>query len=149
MKSTPSILEYLIVYVALMVLLILTLGSALLNLGPFNPIISISIACTKALLVGLFFMHLKGSKSLTQVFAMAGIFWLGVLFTLALTDYFSRGWLLMPGRWPMCNYFNEVLIQCSNQEKRSRTKKYHHAIKRFPYRRHFESTSPSFNFSSK
>ena len=100
MKQVSTVREYVLVYVSLMILLGLTLGSAFLDLGALNPVLNLSIACVKAALVVMFFMHLKGSRSLTKVFASAGLFWLGILFTLALTDYISRGWLLLPGRWP-------------------------------------------------
>jgi cytochrome c oxidase subunit 4 len=100
MKSVSSVKEYLLVYVALMLLLALTLGTALIDLGPLNAIVNLGIASVKAYLVLMFFMHLKGDKSVTRVFASAGVFWLAILFTLTLADYVSRGWLVMPGHWP-------------------------------------------------
>jgi cytochrome c oxidase subunit 4 len=100
MKKIHPIKEYLLVYIALMILLALTLGSSFLSLGDFNPVVNLGIACLKAALVVAFFMHLKGSKGLIKVFSAAGLFWLGILFSLAATDYFSRGWLPLPGHWP-------------------------------------------------
>ena len=101
MKQVSSIQSYVVIYVVLMILLALTLGSAFLDLGKLNPILNLGIASIKAGLVVFFFMHLKTSPGLTKIIACVGLFWLGVLFTLALSDYFSRGWLSMPGRWPM------------------------------------------------
>jgi cytochrome c oxidase subunit IV len=52
----------------------------------------LAIAATKATLVILFFMHVRWSSRLTWVVAMAGFFWLLILFTV-LGDYMSRGWV--------------------------------------------------------
>jgi cytochrome c oxidase subunit IV len=75
---------------ALMLLLALTWGIGYINLGMFNVIIALSIAITKALLVALFFMHIKGSSRLLHLAAMAGVIWLLILFSLTLADYFTR-----------------------------------------------------------
>ena len=53
----------------------------------------LAIAATKALLIVLFFMHLLRSKSLIWVIALSGLFWLGILLILTLTDYATRSWL--------------------------------------------------------
>jgi cytochrome c oxidase subunit IV len=81
---------YLLVFAALMVLLVITLAAAALNLGEWNLVIAITIAVAKALLVVLFFMHLRWSTYLVRVFAGAALFWLSILFVLTLQDYFSR-----------------------------------------------------------
>ena len=52
-----------------------------------------SIACSKGLLVVLYFMHVKYSSKLTWVFAGSGVLWLLILFALTLSDYVSRGWI--------------------------------------------------------
>ena len=77
-----------------------TLISATIDLGSFNTGVLMLIATVKALLVALFFMHLSESDALERVFAATGVFWLAVLITLALSDYLSRSWLALPGRWP-------------------------------------------------
>jgi cytochrome c oxidase subunit IV len=81
---------YLLVFAALMVLLVVTLYAAYLNLGEWNLVIAVTIAVLKALLVVLFFMHLRWSTYLVRVFAGAALFWLSILFVLTLQDYFSR-----------------------------------------------------------
>ena len=48
---------------------------------------------TKAMLVILFFMHVRWSSRLTWVVAMSGFFWLLILFSLGMSDYMSRGWI--------------------------------------------------------
>jgi cytochrome c oxidase subunit 4 len=87
-----SIRGYLAVFIALLALTALTTGVAFINLGGVgNVAVALAIAITKAVLVALYFMHLRYSTRLTVVFAGAGIFWLGILVALTLSDYISRG----------------------------------------------------------
>ena len=83
---------YLINGFALLAFLGLTIAAAYVNLGPFNTVAAMSIALVKAVLILLFFMHLRDSKPIIWVFAGAGFFWLGIMFALALSDYLTRGW---------------------------------------------------------
>lgn len=76
---------------ALMLLLALTWTIGYINLGMFNVIIALAIAITKALLVALFFMHIKGSSRLLHLAATVGIIWLLIMLSLTLGDYFTRG----------------------------------------------------------
>jgi cytochrome c oxidase subunit IV len=78
------------VFAALMVLLVLTLVAAARDLGEWNVVIAITIAVIKALLVLLYFMHLRWSTKLVQLFAGAALFWLAILFAITLGDYFTR-----------------------------------------------------------
>jgi cytochrome c oxidase subunit IV len=84
---------YLSVFAALMVGTILTVVVAKFDLGPLNNILMLAIACSKALLVVLFFMHVRWGTRLTWVVAGSGFFWLLILFTLTMSDYMSRGWV--------------------------------------------------------
>lgn len=84
---------YLTVFAALFALTILTYGVALIDLGWGNLVVALSIAFVKALLVALYFMHLRYSTRLTWLVAGGGLFWLSILFALTLSDYLSRGWL--------------------------------------------------------
>jgi cytochrome c oxidase subunit IV len=45
---------------------------------------------TKAVLVILFFMHVKYSTRLTKVVVVAGFFWLGIMLTITMSDYLFR-----------------------------------------------------------
>lgn len=81
------------VYLALMVLFALTAGLAYLPLGPFNAVVALAIGAAKAALIALWFMELGRSRRLVWVVAGAGGFWLGILFTLTMSDYLTRGWL--------------------------------------------------------
>jgi cytochrome c oxidase subunit 4 len=78
------------VFAALMVLLVLTLAAAAFDLGPLNIAIAVTIAVIKAVLILLYFMHLRFSTPLVQVFGGAALFWLLIMFALTLTDYVSR-----------------------------------------------------------
>jgi cytochrome c oxidase subunit 4 len=80
------------VYGALLALTLLTVGVALVDLGPLNIVLAIGIAVSKALLVMLFFMHLRYSSHLTWIIAAAGIIWLGHLILFTMSDYLTRGW---------------------------------------------------------
>lgn len=85
---------YFAVFGALLALTALTTGVAFVDLGRVGNIaVALTIATVKVVLVMLYFMHLRYSTRLTMIFAAAGIFWLGILLVLTLSDYFSRGWV--------------------------------------------------------
>jgi cytochrome c oxidase subunit 4 len=84
---------YLIIFGALMVGTILTVVVAKFDLGPLNNIVMLTVASAKALLVVLYFMHVRWSSRLTWVVAASGFFWLMILFSLTMADYASRGWV--------------------------------------------------------
>ena len=87
-----SIRGYFAVFTALFALTALTTGVAFIDLGGIgNVAVALTIAVIKAVLVALYFMHLRYSSRLTIIFAGAGIFWLGILVALTLSDYISRG----------------------------------------------------------
>jgi cytochrome c oxidase subunit 4 len=86
---------YIIIGGSLLVLTGVTVGASYLELGIFNPIVAIAIACIKAVLVVLFFMHVKYSSKLTKLTVFAGIFTFLTLVGMTLADYASRAW----GRW--------------------------------------------------
>src|SRR5689334_6761518 len=82
----PTVRVYLYNFAALMVLLVLTLVAAMFDLHEWNVVIAITIAVIKAVLVVLFFMHLRYSTKLVQVFGTAAVFWLLILFVLTFND---------------------------------------------------------------
>jgi cytochrome c oxidase subunit 4 len=85
------------VYGALLAFTLLTVGVAYVNLGPLNIVLALAIAVSKALLVMLFFMHLRYSGRLTWVVVGAGVIWLAHLLIFTLADYFTRDWLAVTG----------------------------------------------------
>jgi cytochrome c oxidase subunit 4 len=97
---------YIKVILLLMVLLIITLGAAMVDfskispvLAPMNIIIAMTIAVVKAVLIILYFMHVRFSSKLVWVFAGAAFYWVVILFVLTLTDYMSRHMTNYPGQY--------------------------------------------------
>jgi len=88
--SSSVVSVYLRVWAALLVLLAATVGAAFLNMGPFNAVVALMIAVTKAVLVILFFMHAKDSDRLIWVYAAAGVLWLLFLIGGTLADVLTR-----------------------------------------------------------
>src|SRR5207253_143935 len=95
-----TLLTYWVIYVALMVLLALTIIGATVDfaqwrLGSFslhflNLTVAMAIAVVKALLVILFFMHVRQSSRIVWFFAGAAFIWLGILLVLTMNDYATR-----------------------------------------------------------
>ncbi len=81
------------VWIALLFGTWLTYEAAKLDLGPFNAAVALIIATTKALLVALFFMHLKGApERLLKLVVISTIFFLFILLSLSMADYGTRFW---------------------------------------------------------
>ena len=84
---------YIVVWALLMALMILTAGLSRIDLGEWSTPVALVIAAIKALLVILFFMHVRyESQKMAWVFVVAGFFWLGILLALTMTDYLTRVW---------------------------------------------------------
>jgi cytochrome c oxidase subunit 4 len=81
------------IFAALIVLTGTTVWVATIDLGPANTIVALTIACVKALLVILYFMHVRYSSKLTWVFVCAGVFWFLIMIAFTMADYESRPWL--------------------------------------------------------
>jgi len=87
---------YFAIAAALMALLVLTYAVAQVDLGPFNIVVAMAIAFTKAILVVLFFMEVRWSSRLTWLVAGAGLLWLMLLIGGTLDDFLTRSHIL-PG----------------------------------------------------
>jgi cytochrome c oxidase subunit 4 len=89
-----SLKIYVTIFLALMAGTTLTVWAGLHDFpGQLNVIIALTIAVIKATLVVLYFMHVRYSSRLIWVVFASAIFWLGILFALTLSDYWTRGWL--------------------------------------------------------
>ncbi len=66
--------------------------AAYVDLHIFNPIVALAIATFKAVIVILFFMHVKYQSRLIKMTVSAGFFTFLVLTTMTLSDYISRAW---------------------------------------------------------
>jgi|SRR3569833_2120868 cytochrome c oxidase subunit IV len=84
--------HYLMVFGALLLGTLLTVLAADQDFGIMNPVIALAIASTKAVIVILFFMHVKYQSNLIKMTVAAGFFTFLVLITMTLSDYISRAW---------------------------------------------------------
>jgi cytochrome c oxidase subunit 4 len=84
---------YAIIFATLLILTAATCAISFINLGRMNAVVALVIAFGKALLVALFFMHLRYSRRLMQIVVVAGLFWLGIMIALTMSDFLTRGWL--------------------------------------------------------
>jgi cytochrome c oxidase subunit 4 len=97
-QHISSIRSNITVFVALLVLLLATVGASYVPLGPFHFPAAMAIAAAKAVLIVFYFMHVKYSHRLTAVISVGSFLWLGLMLLFTLTDYLSRGWLDIPGK---------------------------------------------------
>ena len=87
---TPK--TYAIVFLTLLAFTAITVTAAFRNFGIFNPIIALAIACTKAVIVILFFMHVYFQSKLIKMTVASGFFTFLILIFMTLSDYISRAW---------------------------------------------------------
>ncbi|HKS74285.1 MAG TPA: cytochrome C oxidase subunit IV family protein [Terriglobales bacterium] len=79
------------IWILLLILTGVTAWVATIDLGPLNTLVALVIATSKALIVTLFFMHVKyTSEKLTKVVIVSAIFWLIILLSLSMVDYATR-----------------------------------------------------------
>ena len=79
---------------------VLLVGTALTVVAAFqdfpwqlNTIVAMTIAITKATFVVLYFMHVRYSARLIWVIMASALFWMGIMFALTFSDYWTRGWI--------------------------------------------------------
>ncbi len=94
-----SLKIYFMIFGALLAMTALTIQVAFVDLGALNIYVALTIAVIKAMLVVLFFMHLRYSSSLTKLFVVGGIVWFAILIALTVSDYFTRTWQTVPEGW--------------------------------------------------
>lgn len=82
--------QLLLVYLALMLLLALTVFLSLCPLGSWSAPLSLMIAAAKAALVLFYFMKLKESSNSLRIMALGSLFWLLMLLSLTASDYLTR-----------------------------------------------------------
>ena len=85
---------YFNIFGVLLFLTVVTTAVAFIDLGRWNAVVALTIAVGKALLVVLYFMHVRYSSRLTWVVLAGGLFWLGIMIGLTMSDYLSRHWLM-------------------------------------------------------
>jgi cytochrome c oxidase subunit IV len=80
------------VFFALVIGTALTVWTATIDLGRMNVIVALVIASVKAILVILFFMHVKYSSRMVWLFAGAGFFWVLLMIAFTMQDFATRSW---------------------------------------------------------
>ena len=83
-------MTYFLTWVGLMVFLALTCASSYVAMGPWNTIVNTGISCAKALLIAVFFMHLRHAGPLLRLAAVTGLVWLALLLGLSSVDFATR-----------------------------------------------------------
>ena len=82
---------YFMVFGALLVLLLVTvLATYLPTKEPWSFLIALFIAVIKAVLVILFFMHVKDASRVTWLFCACSFLWLAIMLVLTFGDYMTR-----------------------------------------------------------
>lgn len=88
-----SVKTYLSVFLILLVGTVLTVAAAFYDFpGQLNTIVAMTIASAKATVVVLYFMHVRYSARLIWVIVASALFWMGILFALTFSDYWTRDW---------------------------------------------------------
>ena len=98
--QVESLRVYFAAFIALMVLLGVTVGAAFVSLGTAgNLLLALTVASVKALIIVVYFMHLRHSNVVVRIFAASGFVWLTILIIHLMSDYLARNWLPSPGGW--------------------------------------------------
>ncbi len=80
------------IFIILLVLLFATIGANFMPLGVLHFPVAMLFATIKAVLIFMFFMHLKYSHRYNKVVVVASFLFLGILLVFFMNDYVSRGW---------------------------------------------------------
>jgi cytochrome c oxidase subunit 4 len=80
----------LLTYIALLLLVALTVGSTFVPLGPGNSLVNLAVALAKAALIGAVFMHLRNPAPLVALTVVVLLLWLCLMYGLTLNDYWTR-----------------------------------------------------------
>jgi cytochrome c oxidase subunit IV len=90
---------YLMAWAGLLLALAATIAVSYVNLGRLNIAVALIIASVKALIIGVYFMHLRYSQRLIWYYVIGAALWLTIMFTFTFTDYFARHLLAKPTVW--------------------------------------------------
>jgi cytochrome c oxidase subunit IV len=86
----PNRLTMVLVWGALLALLAATIGVSQLRLGLWNPVLNLSIAAIKTLLVAWLYMDLRTAPPVARLFGLGLILWLTIMFGLGIPDWLTR-----------------------------------------------------------
>lgn len=80
----------LLVWAALLLALFASAVYAFWPAGPLKLPVGLTVSLVKVVLIGLVFMRLNKASPLLRLVALAGSFWLLLLFVFAFSDYLTR-----------------------------------------------------------
>ena len=86
----PRPVVYVLVWLAMLALLAVTVGTAFMPLGWANTPVNLAISATQATLVMLFSMHLRSAHPLLKIIAIIGFVGIAIMITLTLFDVLTR-----------------------------------------------------------
>ena len=89
----PHVRVYWVIFITLLLLTLVTVDIAFYNIGVLNIYVALAVATTKAMLVLLYFMHVRYAPPLTAIFVAAGFVFLIILIVLTLSDILTRAWI--------------------------------------------------------
>jgi cytochrome c oxidase subunit 4 len=93
--ATPK-RTYFVIWAALLALTYATVAVSRIDWGRLNTIVALTIAVCKALLVVLYFMHIRYSTRLTKLVVVGGFMWLALMIGMTMADEVTRAWISMP-----------------------------------------------------
>ncbi len=96
-EHVTPVRTYVIVAACLLALTVLTVIVSFIPLGPFHVPAALAIATAKAVLVVLFFMHVRHSGPISRLVIAVALIWLVILIAGTADDFLTRGWLAIPG----------------------------------------------------
>jgi cytochrome c oxidase subunit IV len=96
-EHVTPVRTYVIVGGVLLALTALTVAVSFVPLGILHVPVALAIATAKAVLVVLFFMHVRHSGPITRLVIAVALIWLFILIAGTLDDYLTRSWLGVPG----------------------------------------------------
>lgn len=88
--TAPPVARIVTTTIALMLLLALTAGLSIFDLGAAGLPAALIVSATKAVIVGLFFMDLRRSPFSLRAAAVVAVFWISLLMAGSLMDVTSR-----------------------------------------------------------
>jgi cytochrome c oxidase subunit 4 len=95
----PKIRALVLVWASLIVFTGLTSAVSYIDLGEWNIVVALLIAVTKASLVVWVFMGVRYTTSLTRLFVVAGLVWIGIMILITYSDYNCRSWTYQAQPW--------------------------------------------------
>lgn len=79
-----------LIWLVLLALFAISLGSAYVPLGAGNIALNLLIAAVMVTVLVSFLMDLRSARALLRIVAAASLFWIIIMFALTFSDYLSR-----------------------------------------------------------